>query len=458
MLPAEPSQLESTLPEPSVGPPVEPRAPQEPGPSAAAALGPPGGRRRGGPAVVLAGALVAVLAGTALFVSGFALGARVATTPGTPPGEEAAFGAFWDAYRAIKGSYVGEVDQKALVEGAIGGMIGALEDPYSSYMTSEEYRRSLQGLSGQFEGIGAEIGTRATAGSDCATLGPTCAMVVIQPTEGAPAEAAGLRAGDEITAIDGIPVAGLTLDAAVAKIRGPKGTTVTLTVMRGGGTTLELAIVRAVIQQKEVTTRSLAGGQVAYIRLAGFSDTGAAAVAVAIRAAADGGGTRLILDLRGNTGGLVTAARSIASQFVAAGPIYWQETARGGRVAIDAQPGGAAVDARFKVAVLIDGGTASASEIVAGALQDTGRATLIGEKSFGKGSIQEWLPLPDDTGGFRLTIAKWFTPKGRSIHGTGLTPDIEVNGGGGPVEQDPVVLRALEVLGAPSASRHQRAA
>ena len=161
---------------------------------------------------------------------------------------------------------------------------------------------------------------------------------------------------------------------------------------------------------------------------------------------------KFILDLRGNPGGFVTAARTVASQFIAEGPIFWQEDARGLQVPTNAQQGGAAVDGAVKVVVLIDRGCASAAEIVAGALQDTGRALLIGDNSFGKGTVQEWQPLPDDTGGFRLTVAKWLTPNKRWIHQTGLTPDLRVEPGQPDVNgEDATIAKALEILGASAA-------
>ena len=189
---------------------------------------------------VLVGALgiVAVLAGSALFVAGFSLGRESALTPGTPSGAADAFQPFWDTYSAITDRYAGgAVDQKSLVEGAIKGMIGALDDPYSLYMTSDEFKASLQGIAGQFEGIGATIGTVDGAGetTTCATLGDGCRLAIVRPLTGSPAEKAGLMPGDVITAIDGTPLAGLTADAARTKVRGPKDTTVTLQIERGKG-------------------------------------------------------------------------------------------------------------------------------------------------------------------------------------------------------------------------------
>jgi carboxyl-terminal processing protease len=276
--------------------------------------------------------------------------------------------------------------------------------------------------------------------------------VVIAPIDGSPAQKAGIRPGDQIVAADGSNLDGLTVDQARDKIRGPKGTSVVLTVVRDQGKPFEVTITRDVIQQKEVITKDLAGGTVGYIRLTGFSDNAAAEFAKAVAADVQAGRKKLILDLRGNPGGFVTAARSVASQFIADGPIFWQEDAKGNQTATNAEPGGAATDPSIKLVVLIDRGSASASEIVAGALQDRGRATLVGETSFGKGTVQEWQALEGDSGGFRLTIAKWLTPDKRWIHHVGLKPDVPVTvPANTPAGSDPVLDKALTVLDASAA-------
>ena len=406
--------------------------------------------------------IVGLMAGVALFMSGYSLGRQAATTPGTPGSEQEAFVPFWDTYRAITEQYAGgAVDRKAVIQGAIGGMIQALGDPFSSYLTSEDYRKSLQGIAGQFEGVGAQIGGRKADGSGaaCSPLGPECEMVILAPTPGAPAEKAGLQAADIVTEIDSVSVNGSTVDEAVAKVRGPKGTTVVLTITRKGSAPMPISIVRDVITQQEVISRSLAGGQVGYIRITGFSDNAANDFARVLADGVKAGQRKIVLDLRGNPGGFVTAARKIASQFIGSGPIYWQEDSKGNQVASMAEADGAATDAGIRLVVLIDKGTASASEIVAGAVQDAKRGTLVGQTTYGKGTIQEWQPLPNDTGGFRLTIAKWLTPDKRWIHQTGLTPDLEVEVPQSTApDEDPVLDKALEVLGAASATRQQMAA
>jgi carboxyl-terminal processing protease len=332
-------------------------------------------------------------------------------------------------------------------------MIGALGDPYSSYMSPEELQRARESIGGEFSGVGAEVSTRPTdaATTTCATIGPACRLVVVAPIGGSPAERAGVQSGDVITAVDGRSVDGETLGEAIARIRGPKGTEVVLTLVRDGAAPLDVAIVRDTIVSRQIETRELAGGSVTYIRVAGFSDNSARQFEAALRAAREKGVTKFIVDLRDNPGGYVTAARSIASQFIGEGPIFWEEAADGTQVATNAQSGGVATGPEIRVAVLVNGGSASASEIVAGALQDTGRGTLVGEKTYGKGTIQQWVDLSAESGGFRLTIAKWLTPNKRWIHKVGLQPDVAVPATGagagepGPTG-DPFIDAALEVL------------
>jgi carboxyl-terminal processing protease len=232
---------------------------------------------------------------------------------------------------------------------------------------------------------------------------------------------------------------------------------VALTVQRGAAEPFALEITRDIIEQEEVVSRDLADGSVGYVRLNGFSDRGATELSEAVRAHVDAGRGALILDLRGNPGGYVTAARAVASEFIGSGVLFFEEDARGERVPTEASPGGAATDSSVRVVCLIDGGSASASEIVAGALQDLGRATLVGQTSFGKGTVQQWQELTGEGGAFRLTVARWLTPDGRSIHDVGVEPDVVV-----PIPDlavgDPTLDAALELLGSTSEARPRIAA
>ena len=337
--PAEPNQTQGSDPPPAAYEaavaPVTPAAPAAP--------------RRGSSisGIQVALGVVALLAGAALFLSGYSLGRQAESTPGTPATEQQAFVPFWDAYRAITQQYAGgTVDRKLVIEGAIRGMIDSLGDPYSSYLSSEEYRKSLQGLSGQFEGIGANIGARNSDGSgaSCTPLGPTCQMVVISVIDGSPADKAGIKPADVIVKIDGVSVDGATVDDSVAKVRGAKGTTVVLSLLRKGAAVPDVPIVRDVISAQEVVSRSLANDSVGYIKMSGFSDNSANDLVRYLKDDIAAGQRKIILDLRGNPGGFVTAARKVASQFVGSGPIYWQEDSQGHQVPTNAEPDGVATD------------------------------------------------------------------------------------------------------------------
>ena len=426
------------------GPGPEPSS--EPKPTSTA----PSHRSRRPGALIVAGALVAVIAGTTLFLAGWTLGRQAALQPGTPVSEQAAWQPFWDTYAAVTERYAGgPVDRSALVQGAIKGMIAALNDPFSFYMTPDEFKASLQGISGQFSGIGTTVGTVDANGtnSSCAPLSATCRLAVESVIPGSPAEKAGLLPGDVIAGIDGTSMDGLTVDQATQKIRGPKGTTVALSIARGAAAPFSVTMTRANILQPEVSAKALANGSVGYIKLAGFSDQASIDFRAAVAADVRAGQKALVIDLRGNPGGFVTAARDIASQFLASGTVFWEQDAAGNQTEVTAEPGGAAIDPSIKVVVLVDGGTASASEIVSAALHDHGRAELIGSKTYGKGTVQQWTQLEGDSGGFRLTIARWLTPDKVWINGAGLTPDVVVPSTATRPGEDLVLDAGLTALG-----------
>lgn len=451
-------------------------------PAMAAPVAAPPERRRGW-AFTASLVLVTVMGGAALFMSGYTVGRDTGLSAPGEASEAEAWKPFWSAYTFIRDRYPLEpIERQTLIEGAIRGMVEAVGDPYSSYLSPEDFETTLNDISGTFEGIGAEIGAVDDAGNaaDCATFGPGCHLVIIAPIAGSPAEAAGLRPGDVIATVDGTTLDGLTPDEARDRVRGAAGTEVTLHVLRyeapipaptaepgaspagspagspAPGATLaprelleefDVTIVRAKIQRRDVTSRELAGGTVGYVSLAGFSSESAKQLEDAIRAHLDNGITKIVFDLRGNPGGFVTDAEAVASEFLADGPIYFQEEADGTQKQVDASAGGIATDPSIEVVVLIDRGSASASELVAGALQDRGRATLVGETTFGKGTVQQWLPL-DKLGGVKLTVSKWLTPDKHWIHRVGITPDIAVTiPADNPAGSDPVLDRAIEVLG-----------
>ena len=453
MFPSDPSTPDPQPADPATSAEIRPPIGLDMPPTAVVPAPSSAGSR--GPILALAMVVISILAGGALFVSGFLVGQRATTQPGTPVAAEQDFQSFWDSYDTITSRYAGgAVDQKALINGAIKGMVDALGDPYSAYLTPEEYRQGLQDLSGSFEGIGAEIGTKNAKGetSDCATLGPDCVLIVVTPIEGSPSEKAGIKAGDAIVAVDGASLDGLTIDGARNKIRGKKGTEVVLSVVRGGAPAIDITVVRDVIISKEVITRDLAGDTVGYIAVTGFSDNAATKFHDALQADLKAGKTKIILDLRGNPGGYVTAARAIASEFLKDGPVFLEEDADGTQTPTDASGQGIATASSIKLVVLIDQGSASASEIVAGALQDRGRATIVGETSYGKGTVQQWIQLQDGAA-LKLTIAKWLTPDKRWIHHVGIIPDVPVTTptDAGP-DDDPALDRAVELLTKESAT------
>jgi carboxyl-terminal processing protease len=409
-------------------------------------------RRRGVVPSRLGMALVVVFAGAALFVGGFSLGAHVATTPGTPAGEETRFSAFWDVYQLIKSDFAGanKPSDDALVQAAIKGMMDSLNDPWSYYQAPSDFQNSLLNVGGQAEGIGVIIKLQPvdpTSSVSCQTIGNGCELAIDQPITGSPAEAAGIQPGDVIVSVNGTSLDGKSVDDAIALIKGPKDTTVQLGLTRAGKP-LNLSIVRKVYSRPEVATRTLANGSVAYIQVSGINEPASSQFDLALANALSAGQHDIILDLRGNLGGYVNDAVKIASEFIPSGTIVWQRDAAGTLTEVTARSGGRATDkSSVHLVVLVDGNTASASEILAGALQDRGRAKLIGSKTYGKGVVQEWLPLPNDMGGVHLTVARWLTPNRTWIQGKGLQPDIPIDSSTARAGTDPVLDAGLTELG-----------
>jgi carboxyl-terminal processing protease len=279
-----------------------------------------------------------------------------------------------------------------------------------------------------------------------ATAGPDWRLGVGTPIDGSPSEKAGVKAGDIIAAVDGTSLDGQTVDNARNKIRGKKGTEVVLSIVRGTAAPIDITVVRDIIVSKEVIAKDLGGGSVGYIAVTGFSDNSQSKFHDALQADLKAGKKLFILDLRGDPGGYVTAARSIASEFIKSGPIFWEEDADGAMTETDATGDGIATEPSIKLVVLVDKGSASASEIVAGALQDTKRATIVGETSFGKGTVQQWIPLQNGSA-LKLTIAKWLTPLKHWIHHVGIVPDVPVTtpADASPTN-DPVLDKAVGLL------------
>ncbi len=404
----------------------------------------------------LALALVALLAASGIFLGGYTLGAHVATTPGTPASEESRFQPFWDVYSLIQNSFAGspKPSPDALVRAAITGMMQSLNDPYSYYQAPADFQNTLQSVGGQAVGVGIQVQLEPVdpaSTQECTTIGSGCQLAVVEPIPGSPADKAGIQAGDVLVAVNGTTLDGLTVDQASALIKGEKGTKATLKIDRTG-TSIEIAVIRDVFNLPQVATKSLAAGKVGYISLSQFGDAAASQFHDALAAALKAGAQSIIIDLRGNPGGLVTGADAIASEFISSGTIVYQIDASGTETAIAAKPGGLATNPAIKVAVLVDKNSASASEILAAALQARGRAVLVGEHTFGKGIFQEYLPLPNNAGGIHLTTGRWLTPNHVSIQGKGLQPDVAVTSTNARAGQDPVLDAALVKLGYPAES------
>jgi carboxyl-terminal processing protease len=322
---------------------------------------------------------------------------------------------FGDVYERIRAEYVEPINDRDAIENAINGMLNGL-DPHSSYLNQRSYRDMQVQTRGEFGGLGIEV-TQENG-----------YIKVISPIDDTPAARAGIKAGDIITQLNGTSVQGMTLQEAVEQMRGERGTAIKLTIRReGADKPLELSLTREVIRPQVVRFR-LESGDIGYVRVTSFNeqtDTGLRKAIQTLRQQAGAGGLKgLVLDLRNNPGGLLDQAVQVSDDFLEQGEIVSTRARRPEDAQRwNAKPGDIAQG--VPMVVLINGGSASASEIVAGALQDHRRAIVLGVKSFGKGSVQTVMPIPGQ-GAIRLTTARYYTPSGRSIQGTGIEPDIEV--------------------------------
>jgi len=323
---------------------------------------------------------------------------------------------FTDVLSLIQNSYVDEIDTKQLVYGAIRGMLATL-DPHSSFLTPDMFEEMQADTHGEFGGLGLEITIRDQR------------LQVVSPIEGTPAFAAGIKAGDQIIAIDGRPTQDMEIMEAVGLLRGPSGSAVEITIARPGEKEpLDFSIERAIIQVESVKSRAV-NDHYGYARISQFQDRTVDELKTQLeqlRKDAPGGSLPgLILDLRNNPGGLLEQAVAVSDLFLNKGLIVYTE-GRETESQFEFSAHAAGTEPDYPLIVLINGGSASASEIVAGALQDHSRAIILGEQSFGKGSVQTIIPLSDKSG-LRLTTARYFTPSGRSIQALGITPDIVVS-------------------------------
>jgi len=366
--------------------------------------------------------------GVGSFYGGFYFGKKQCKI--CPP-EEIDFSLFWEAYYKIQEKFVdkSKIDPKKVVYGAISGMLRSLEDPYTVFLTAEETKTFLENVRGTFEGIGIEIGIKKGQ------------LQVIAPLEGTPAQQAGLKAGDKILKINDTPTLDITLEQAVSMIRGPKGTKVKLTIYREGWEKeKEVEIIRDVIEIPSLKWEEKDG--IIYLKIyhfteKAFTDFKKAAISILKLPT-----NKIILDLRDNPGGYLEIAQKIAGWFLLKESIVLIEEFGDGTKR-EYKSEGPSYFASYKIVVLVNEGTASAAEILAGALRDNLGVMLIGEKTYGKGSVQQLDNLTD--GSLKITIAKWLTPKGNLISETGLEPNeivkTEKNDG-----KDVQLERAIEIL------------
>lgn len=319
---------------------------------------------------------------------------------------------FTEILSLIQSNYVEEVNSRDLIYGAVKGMLDTL-DPHSAFMPPDAFREMQVETQGSFGGLGIEITVKDRM------------LTVVAPIDGTPAERAGVQPGDRIVKIEGQPTKDMTLMDAVRKLRGPKGSKVTISILREGSPEpMDITLVRETIEVHSVRSKDLGDG-IYYVRITSFQEKTSKDLEKALEQAEKAGDAALILDLRNDPGGLLNQAVAVSDMFLDKGQliVYTQGRIKNQDLRFTAEHSNGLP--KWPMVVLVNGGSASASEIVAGALQDWKRAVLIGTKTFGKGSVQTVIPLSDGSG-LRLTTAKYFTPGGRSIHGIGITPDIIV--------------------------------
>jgi carboxyl-terminal processing protease len=344
-----------------------------------------------------------------------------------------------ELYRILGEDFVDPqaVKPDVLRAGAINGLLQALGDPHTVYIDPESYSLGVDIISGTFEGIGAQVERDPVAGN----------IVIVTPFRDSPAEKAGVRAGDIVRAVDGESTEGWSVADAVKRIRGQQGTEVTLTIEHSDGRTEDVAITRATIVIPTVFAREVedASGatvdDLAYIELQQFTEQTVEALRKELRRIEDAGYQGVILDLRRNPGGALDATVEVADMFLDGGTVLTQVDRNGNETVYEAKPGGEATD--IPMVLLVGRGSASGSEVLAGALRDHGRATLIGEKTFGKGSVNHLRELSDG-GALYVTIARWLTPSGEQIEGVGLEPDVPVQ----PSEDDITAKRDVQLFSA----------
>jgi carboxyl-terminal processing protease len=361
------------------------------------------------------------------------------TSDCVPPARQTSFAAFWQSFGLVQRYYVdpSAVNPTRMQRGAIQGMLDTLGDQgHTTYLSPQGLASERSDLAGQLEGIGAEV--------DQVGGVPT----VVAPLDGTPAQRAGLRPGDQILAIDGRPTAGMTLDEVIQKIRGKAGTAVTLKVLhQGGGSSITVTIVRAKINLPNVDWAMVPGTRVADVRIVQFGQNADSQLRTALHAAIAAHATGLVVDVRSDPGGLLDQAVAVTSEFLRSGNVLLQQDRSGHRTPYPVK--GGAVAAAMPLVVMVDHGTASSAEIFAGALQDQKRGKLVGEVTFGTGTVLSTFDLVDG-GALLLGTAEWLTPSGHFIRGVGIQPDEVVGLGPGVQAVLPSqlgVMTSAQVLG-----------
>ncbi len=345
------------------------------------------------------------------------------------------FEPFWETWNYVNEQFVDQpVDHTLMMRGAIDGMLASLGDPHTSYMDPEIFQQQNAPLQGEYEGIGAWVDVSGEF------------LIIISPMPGSPAEAAGLKPDDQVIAVDGEDMTGIEGNLVLRRILGEAGTDVTLTIFRpSSNESFDVTITRQKITIPSVTGEMLEN-DIAYVQLINFGDKTHQDLKKILRDLLKEKPVGLILDLRNNGGGYLNTAIDVTSEFVNQSPIMYEVFGDGERITYKAKPNGLATD--IPLVVLINEGTASASEITAGAIQDYERGVLVGKTSYGKGSVQNWVTLQNDQGAIRVTIARWLTPNERQINELGLTPDIEVEITEEDIEaeRDAQLEKAIEIL------------
>lgn len=334
--------------------------------------------------------------------------------------EDVDFALFWKAWNTVNEKFVrtkvaSTTTDQDKVYGAIKGMVDSINDPYTVFFPPAEATSFESEIEGNFEGVGMEMGIKGEV------------LTVITPLKGSPAEKAGIRPGDKVIQIEGKMTTDYSIDQAVKLIRGKKGTSVTLLVVREGvEKPIEIKIIRDTINLPTIDTKLDPKTNIFTIKLYTFSAQSAALFRNALREFVESKSNKLILDLRGNPGGFLDSAVDMASWFLAPGKaVVMEDYGNGKTQVVERSRGYNIFNENLRMIILIDGGSASASEILAGALSEYGKAKLVGTKSFGKGSVQEYIKLNSETA-LKVTVARWLTPNGKSISEGGLTPDVEV--------------------------------